>query len=216
MTEKNEAILRGTIINMSISGKLGIIRLAVEGSHGVKNYPTVVFYDIEALKEISIHQRVIIYGHTQNRRVRKQNTTDAWATITQVIGDRIEPAQRMLLDFYSTELVPDEKGGVPDDINKVLWAGQVLEVYIPNLQNDMAILRVGNNQGEYHRQCNFTCFERQGRIAKKLQKNDEIVLVGKITTTIKENQGEREHFQNIVCQDLYSKDLAMRKKVSTV
>lgn len=201
MKERNEFVLRGTIISLNVGSKFATVRLAVDGGHGNSNVPSVVFFDPKLLKGISIRQRVWIHGHTQNRRFSDPKTGKK-TNQTNLVCDKIEPAKRMLLDYFNSDEIIDVPGGVADDINKVLWVGTVLKVYVPNEKSRISILRVGNISDNQHRQCDFSCFERQSDIANTLNEGDKVAVIGRVTTSSKEKEGQIAYYQNIVCQDL--------------
>lgn len=201
MKQRNEVIFQGTIISLSVSSKLGIIRLALEGPKGRKDFPSVTFHDTSQLKNITLHQRVLVKGHTQNRLVTKPSGRRGSQTV--FIGDSIEPVKRKLLNYFSDEIVSDEQGGFPADENSIVFAGKVVSVYTPsNTKGNVSILKVNCEHDGRLRQCDFSCFSRQAETASMLEKGDNVAIIGSATTDVKEKDGQKVYYQSVVCQDI--------------
>lgn len=202
--EKNEGTLQGTIIGMNITSKIASIRLVVEGERGNKNFPSVICFKPNMLAGISIRQRVKIKGHTQNRRNVRENGKTGNTTI--FVADEITPSKRRLLDFINPSYIDNDEGGYSPDENYIYVIGRVVSSYSPaNSNGDVCILRLESKTYEdnnYSRQCDFTCFGKQAKIAEMLEPGTLVAMVGYICTSKKEKNGETIYYQNVVNKDL--------------
>jgi len=202
--EKNEGTLQGTIIGMNITSKIASIKLVIEGERGNKNFPSVICFKPNMLAGISIRQRVKITGHTQNRRNVKGNGKIGNTTI--FVADEITPSKRRLLDFIKPEYIEDDEGGNSLDENYIYVIGRVISSYSPtNSNGDVCILRLESktyDNNNYTRQCDFTCFGKQAKIAEMLEPGTLVAMVGYICTSKKEKDGELVYYQNVVNKDL--------------
>lgn len=207
MEQVNKFILRGTIVNLNISNRVATVRLAVEGGKGITNFPVIVFFDTSLLTGFGVRQRVVIKGHTQNQMRQSPHDPKKRVTQTILVADSIIPAKRMLLDYFSEVDIPISEGGAPSDMNTVIWVGNILNIYTPDEKNTISFLRVGYKNGEIHRQCDFSCFDRIHTYVRNLELGQEVAVVGKVTTSSKEINGQTVYYQNIIAQDVFSPSL---------
>lgn len=209
----NELIIRGTIINLNISNKIASARVAVEGSTGVSNYPLVIFYDPSLLTGYNVKDRVVIKGHTQNYPIPNQLNERRTTIQTSFICDTIQHARRMLLDFFKEDDVPNIEGAAANDINTVIWAGKVKSVTTFDEKKHVSVLRVGNEKKDHRMECDFSCFERIHTYAVKLKPEDDVIIVGKISTSSKTKGKKKLYYQNVIAMDIYSPNVEERKNI---
>lgn len=200
---RNEVILRGTVVSMNLNGVLSDIRIVCESGKS-KFFPQIIVHDNALLNGINIGQHVLILGHTQNHKVNYESTKKS-GSVTQIVATQIKPACRALYDYFQNIPLPDYyNGGQSDDMNIILISGEVLNVYRVN-DNYLKIKVSTEYEKDITTQCDITLTKKQALEAeKKISVGDTMVAVCYVQTSIKndgKNNKPRITYQNIYCKD---------------
>ena len=195
---KNEVTLRGTIVSL-VNTRQGTTVTIVSRNGDVKNYPPVKFTPSVDLSGYKINDQVVIFGFSQNHTIQRNNGKKGSHTV--IIGEEIHKAKRLLSDYFPEEDFP-ENGGYANDINDVIFIGDVIAVYVKDETKDFAIVKAECKGSEHKGQCDMSCFARLSAIAKELKPGDKVAMIGFVSTKSENVNGNMVNLSNVVCKDI--------------
>lgn len=197
MQERNFVFIRGTVVGMHVTTRSISFRIATDS--GVKDtiFPSVIFDDAKLTKDIKMKDRVCIEAHIRTRPIRQDDGKRIF--ISEFIGDKIEPATRILADLVDG--LDEKDGGYPEDENEVILAGTVTHVFNPNSGLSMVSVNIPDTKSGQSNYASVTCFRRQANVAKDLKEGDKVAVAGVIRPTERRDPRGEIMF-NVVAKDI--------------
>lgn len=191
--------LQGTVISMNVTSKVSRVRVITEGEKGTTNFPEIMVFNTSLLQGVELYKKITIIAHTQNRNVRQSDGT--YKPRTVIVADSIRVAPRRLLEYFDKRIIIGEDGGTVEDINEFVLIGTVLRVFEASNTTSIMKVSISDKSGNV-RQCDFSCFHKQSKLANMIEIGKRVACVGFVSTDKKEVNGEVKYFQNLICRDL--------------
>lgn len=180
MKYRNEIYLRGTIVHVAQSPKTHIYTLAVHmnGKSRGSSYPIVFVKKDVGFPEFQKGESVTVMGHLSSTKMDKGNKKEY---VKSIFVDDISRSERHLVQ-QGVACLDKFAGGLGDDINTYLFAGQISHIYDIDQDRRIYTLLIKNNAGgrENFAYADVICYSKGIEALAGAKEGDWLIAAGYI------------------------------------